>query len=131
MARSKRLWVVVVGLIILASLSGCKQNQTPILSFVYSPDNPSIGEEITFNASKSYDPDGEIVSWDWSFGDGNTRSGNSVQHLYTMPGNYSVNLSVQDNDGAFSVKTQEITIKETANEITTINTVNIVQDIIR
>ena len=30
-----------------------------------------VGEEITFNGSRSYDIDGTIVSWLWSFGDGN------------------------------------------------------------
>jgi hypothetical protein len=59
-----------------------------------------IGEELHFNGSRSYDTDGVIVSWHWSFGDGMNASGVVVTHVYTEVGKYPVLLTVVDNDGA-------------------------------
>ena len=59
-----------------------------------------IGEEIYFNGSRSYDRDGRIVSWVWSFGDGNGANGSLVTHVYTTEGTYTVLLTVTDDDGA-------------------------------
>lgn len=59
-----------------------------------------VGTEIVFNGSRSYDSDGTIVSWQWSFGDGTTVNGVVVSHAYTAPGTYTVTLTVTDNDGA-------------------------------
>jgi PKD repeat protein len=59
-----------------------------------------VGEEIRFNGSRSYDRDGTIVSWQWSFGDGITADGAIVTHAYTDVGSYPVALTVTDNAGA-------------------------------
>ncbi len=53
-------------------------NQLPIANFTYYPENPVVGEEITFDVSYSYDPDGEIVSWEWDFGDGDVKRNNRI-----------------------------------------------------
>ena len=60
----------------------------------------SFGTVIIFNGSRSYDRDGTIVSWHWSFGDGTTANGSVVKHNYTNPGTYVVTLIVTDNNGA-------------------------------
>jgi PKD repeat protein len=60
-------------------------------------------QPIRFNGSRSHDNDvtgGMIVTWLWKFGDGTTSNGAIVTHNYTSPGNYSVTLTVTDNDGA-------------------------------
>jgi PKD repeat protein len=59
-----------------------------------------VGEEIRFNGSRSYDRDGTVVSWHWSFGDGTTADGVVVTHAYATIGSYTVALIVTDNDGA-------------------------------
>ena len=59
-----------------------------------------IGEELHFNGSRSYDRDGTIVSWHWSFGDGTSMNGSVVTHAYTKAGAYAVLLTVTDDDGA-------------------------------
>lgn len=56
---------------------------------------------VRFNGSRSNDPDGEIVRYDWDFGDGETsvNGGVSVQHRYDIPGDYTVRLDVFDDLG--------------------------------
>lgn len=78
----------------------------PVAEFTYSPDKPAINEEITFNASDSYDPDvaGYIVSFEWDFGDGTTEIyvkdvnfTTIATHAYTTGGEKSVMLAVTDD----------------------------------
>ncbi len=53
-----------------------------------------------FDALQSYDPDGEIISYVWDFGDGITGEGEMAKHSYASAGTYNVTLTVTDNDGA-------------------------------
>ena len=77
-------------------------NLPPVASFTYSPVNPTSNQTITFNASSSYDLDGNITSYNWSLGDGNiTNTTESIiPHSYISVGVYIVNLTVTDNEGA-------------------------------
>jgi gliding motility-associated-like protein len=43
--------------------------------------------------------DGNIISWLWDFGDGDTSAIPSPQHTYTDAGNYNVSLQVKNNRG--------------------------------
>jgi parallel beta-helix repeat protein len=52
-----------------------------------------------FNASLSYDRDGEIVSYEWDFGDGSTDNGIEVSHAYNESGSYDITLITTDNEG--------------------------------
>ncbi len=70
-----------------------------VASFTYSPESPSVGDEITFDASNSNAPDGEIVSYQWDLGDGNTASGEKVTHSYDTPYTYIITLTVTDDGG--------------------------------
>src|SRR3972149_3912804 len=47
-------------------------NVPPVACFTYSPANPRAGQTILFDASCSTDSDGQIVAYDWDFGDGST-----------------------------------------------------------
>jgi PKD repeat protein len=62
--------------------------------------NGTAGIAVDFDGSGSSDPDGTIDSYDWDFGDGNTSVGVSPSHTYDLPGDYTVTLTVTDNDGA-------------------------------
>jgi PKD repeat protein/KaiC/GvpD/RAD55 family RecA-like ATPase len=74
---------------------------SPYASFTYSPVQPWVSSTITFNASLSQDPDGFISSYKWDFGDGNiTLTANPiVTHAYYTSSNFTVVLTVFDNDG--------------------------------
>jgi parallel beta-helix repeat protein len=56
------------------------------------------GHTVVFNASKSYDYDGNIISYDWNFGDGTYGSGYLQSHTYGTSRSYSVALTVTDNE---------------------------------
>ncbi|MBS3788222.1 PQQ-binding-like beta-propeller repeat protein [Candidatus Bipolaricaulota bacterium] len=88
-----------------------KENQPPTASFNYSPDIPNSGKPVTFVAA-AVDPDGSIERYIWAFGDGSSSSLASPTHEYSEPGTYTVGLKVVDNEGATSVTTKEITVRE-------------------
>ena len=71
----------------------------PLADFSYSPSDPGIKDTVEFDASESFDPDGEITSYNWDFGDGNTATGEEVSHTYAEDGSYEVELKVEDNNG--------------------------------
>jgi len=70
-----------------------------------------IGDDIFFNGSRSHDPDGKIVKWFWTFGDGaNSTAKNVTHHAYTQTGVFTVTLTVTDNQGASNTKTTTATV---------------------
>ena len=85
-------------------------NRSPVAGFSESAETVYTGETISFNASSSYDPDGTIVSYFWDFGDGSNATGVIVNHTYVDSGNYTVTLTVTDDDGATGTDTVKITI---------------------
>ncbi len=54
------------------------------------------GQAHQFDASASYDPDGDELAFAWDFGDGGTAQGASVAYAYDMVGTYTVVLTVSD-----------------------------------
>lgn len=66
----------------------------------------------SFDASASSDSDGNLVSYAWTFGDGNTGSGQTVDHTYAVGGTYSVSLTVTDDGGATGSTSDEVTVSE-------------------
>lgn len=74
-------------------------NELPIAAFTEDPGlNIGVNQDITFNASSSYDPDGNIKSYTWDFGDSEKDTGITVVHKYSEPGTYTVKLTVRDDD---------------------------------
>lgn len=76
--------------------------QPPVAQFTHAPQLPLVNQTVTFDASASYDPDGTIMSYQWVLGDGTppfSTPENTVTHAYSAIGNYTVTLTVTDNDG--------------------------------
>jgi PKD repeat protein len=88
-------------------------NQSPTPAFTFSPSNPGVSSWIQFDASASFDADGTIASYAWTFGDGTTGSGATAWHRYTAAGSYNVKLTVTDNRGASSNVTQTVQVGPT------------------
>ena len=91
------------------------ENSLPFALFSYSPTRPEVGNVVSFNASKSIDPDGKIVDYEWDFGDGDTSHGNlkaECPHIYSSSGTFQVNLTITDNQGDTSSKALWIDVAE-------------------
>ena len=83
-------------------LLGSIGNLPPIALLTIIP-NPTGYEEqnIIFDASNSYDPEGNTLTYFWNFGDG-TNSGwisdKTTTHVYTKQGGYNITLIVNDGE---------------------------------
>lgn len=85
---------------IFSSFVGCGESDTaPVAQFAVVGNSVSETGIATLDASGSYDANGEITAYAWSFGDGNTSTGQLVSHTYSQSGMYVVELTVTDNDG--------------------------------
>jgi PKD repeat protein len=66
------------------------------------------GFELAVDGSGSADPDGNLASWAWNFGDGTTGTGQQATHTYAAPGTYTVTLTVTDDEGATAQDTVQV-----------------------
>ncbi|HAZ09531.1 MAG: hypothetical protein A2047_05210 [Omnitrophica bacterium GWA2_41_15] len=55
------------------------------------------GEAVNFDGSKSMDADGDQLSYNWDFGDGEKGEGKTTSHKYAKGGIYQVKLTVDDD----------------------------------
>ncbi len=55
-----------------------------------------IDDEITFNGSKSHDPDGLDLAYEWNLGEGGVKNDDIVKYKYAYSGTYLVTLTVFD-----------------------------------
>jgi len=85
-------------------------NRPPKAYFEISQNTGYVTTPFTFNSS-SYDHDGIIVRYHWDFGDGMSSSEAQPTHYYPSKGDFSVNLTIFDNDGGNDTYTEQITIK--------------------
>ena len=74
-------------------------NTQPPVARPGGPYAGTVNVAITFSGTASSDADGTIVGYTWDFGDGTTGTGASASHSYAATGNYTVRLTVTDNDG--------------------------------
>ena len=90
------------------------ENQPPTASFTWTPSNPIINQQITFDASLSSDSDGSITKYEWDWNNDSTyvdsRTTPTVTHSWSQVGNYSITVRVTDNEGATSTKTMVVTV---------------------
>ena len=98
----------------IVSIYGCTSTATnhytvtgPTAAFSY-PTPLSGGcknTPVTFADNSTAYPGTTLIGWAWDWGDGNGSNFNTppppFQHAYTAAGNYSVKLTIQDNNGCF------------------------------
>ncbi len=65
---------------------------------------------VTFTANGASDPDGDALTYTWSFGDGGSATGASATHVFTAAGSFGVELKVSDGKKS-ATTTSQITVK--------------------
>ncbi|QTL37723.1 trypsin-like serine protease [Pseudoalteromonas viridis] len=66
------------------------------------------GLTVTLNNTST--DNGQIVSSQWQFGDGQSASGSSVTHTYRVAGSYTIRLTVADDQGQSSTVSKTVTV---------------------
>jgi len=91
-----------------------RQKQDPMACFTVSNDSPNVLETVVFNATCSYDSDGWIANYTWDFGDSNVTTvvNPIIVHHYGSFGNYTVVLTVVDNDGLTNSTSKLMWVRE-------------------
>jgi PKD repeat protein len=88
-------------------------NQPPTANATATPTSGKAPLAVAFTGTGT-DPDGTVVSYGWTFGDGGTSSLQNPSHTYQSAGNYSATLTVTDNNGAMG--TSAVAIAAIANQ---------------
>ena len=90
---------------------GVKGNQSPRADFLATPrmGNPPL--TVTFT-NLSSDPDGDLVAFGWTFGDGSGSIEENPTHTYREAGDFVVALTVTDDRGrASGVKRDTVSVR--------------------
>ena len=77
-------------------------NNLPPVASLTGPATAEVGVAVVFDGSASSDPDGTIADYEFDFGDGTpVQSGaaDSATHTYSAEGQWTVTLTVTDDDG--------------------------------
>lgn len=111
LSKSKKLIILAIAVSTLTILAASASvlmstkdaplpNRVPIARFT-GPNAGYAGENLTFNASPSYDTDGHLASYNWDFGDGHVENITKaiVWHIFSTNGSFSISLIVVDDDG--------------------------------
>jgi PKD repeat protein len=92
---------------------------TPTARFKISPETPSVGQPVLFDATSSCGGSAEnettcrpssntIERFDWDFGDGTTGTGATATHTYATARSYAVTLTVTNDRGLAASTTRTI-----------------------
>jgi len=89
------------------------ENEAVSALFTIDPSEGRVPLEVIFDASESFDPDGEIVMYEWDF-DGNgdfEGEGEVTTYTYETAGEYEASLRLTDSNGAQTTSSQTIKAK--------------------
>lgn len=86
---------------------GSGGNEAPIADFTFE----CAGLECVFTDNSS-DSDGDVVGWQWVFGDGTGGLDASPTHAYSLEGIYEATLMVRDDRGVTSATSRTIVLSD-------------------
>jgi DNA/RNA endonuclease G (NUC1) len=84
------------------------------------------GSPLSFDGTASSDPDGDVLTYAWDFGDGTTGAGAKPSHTYADNGSYTATLTVKDPVGADDSQTRTITVSNATPVVTTLSATPVV-----
>jgi PKD repeat protein len=83
----------------------------PQAAIAATPTSGTAPLVVNFSGAGSSDADGNIVSYEWTFGDGSSGVGANVVHTYASTGSYTAQLRVTDNTGLSAMQSLLIDVK--------------------
>ena len=89
------------------SVTVIQSNQAPIADFSFN----ISGLNVNFTDTSSGNGD-NFVNWFWDFGDGDVSTSANPNHTYSVPGAYSVSLTVTDSNGASDTSIKNVAASE-------------------
>jgi PKD repeat protein len=94
-ARARAL--VIVSLVLAGCENNNRPNLPPVATVTVSPVGTAIARatRVNFHAA-GVDPDSDIVTYRWDFGDQSQATGPDVTHVFPTVGTFTVNLTVGD-----------------------------------
>lgn len=115
---------IVFLIALLTALGGCawigqwlNPNHSPVAVISASTTSGEAPLEVTLDASASYDPDEDKITYRWDFGDAISAEGAAVQHGFSSQGNYTVQLVVTDGKSGSDIASTVISVSQASNEI--------------
>ena len=82
------------------------QNKQPVARLTVVKTLFMVGETLTIDGTGSWDPDGNVTDYIFTFGDGSSPTGakdGKAGHKYSKEGTFNISLVVKDNEGKESV----------------------------
>ena len=86
------------------------RNSDPVSDFDFTPKIVSTDSVVAFT-DHSYDADGTLANWTWSFGDGGSAFSRHPTHRFTRAGNVTVTLTTIDELGGRSSLSKVILVR--------------------
>ncbi|MBI1796658.1 MAG: PQQ-dependent sugar dehydrogenase [Candidatus Eisenbacteria bacterium] len=89
--------------------TGATGNQPPVVVVSATPNAGGAPLTVNFSSVGTLDPDGDPMTYQWLFGDGQGSTSPNPTHTYTIGGSYPATLTVFDNHGG---QTTQATVVE-------------------
>ncbi len=92
----KLLAPIILAALLVACPNPSPTNRAPVAAFSISSNPSTVGTILNFNASTSSDPDGNALTYAWTFGDTGTATGVTATHAFATAASFTVGLTVSD-----------------------------------
>ncbi|MBO6516316.1 MAG: gliding motility-associated C-terminal domain-containing protein, partial [Bacteroidia bacterium] len=79
----------------------------PVAQFDYSPEDVYISNPQVFFRDQSL---GNVVGWDWDFGDGGSSVDQNPDYSYSDAGTYQVQLFIENSNGCLDTTEQQVVV---------------------
>ena len=87
-------------------------NRPPTAAASASPTQGAPPLAVQLDGSASQDPDGDVLAYNWDFGDGSPHAGGAkVSHSYVRAGTFTATLTVSDGKGGSALAAVTITVQ--------------------
>ncbi len=90
-------------------------NTPPVAHASATPLSGIVPLTVNFSSTGSFDADGDTITYAWTFGDGGTSTQPNPSHPYTLAGDYTAILTVDDGHGGQAQDAVPISVGVNAN----------------